>query len=166
VESTRFTIFHVLWAILVAGGAVVGWIWGGHFGAVGSIAGGAIGVVAATIAYLALRDELHRRWMKQLQQSTSEELRAIIGRDDWKFEHTMALLNLAARGEDVRCELPRILSMLESDSVLTRRFGWDALRIVFDEETRLIGPYEPRESTQRCRDQTAALRERVNIPKC
>jgi hypothetical protein len=144
---------------------VVGWIGGGHFGIVGSIVGGASGAAAATIAYLAFRDELHRRWMKQLQQNTNEELRVIIRRDDWKFEHTMALLILAARGEEVRRELPRILSMLESESVLTRRFGWDALRIVFDEETKLIGPYEARASTQSCRDRVAALRAMVNISK-
>jgi hypothetical protein len=165
VESTRFTIYHVLWLILVSGGAVIGWIGGGYFGVIGSIAGGAIGAVAAHIVCLAFRDELHRRWLKQLQQSTNEELRAIIRRDDWSFEHTMALLNLAARDEEVRCELPRILSMLESESTLTRRFGWDALRIVFNEERKLIGPYEPRESAQNCRDRTAALRALVNIPK-
>lgn len=69
-----------------------------------------------------------------------------------------ALLNLSARAEDVRCELPRILAMLESDDVLTRRYGWDALRLVFNDETRLIGDYDPRASTDDCQTRTAALR--------
>ena len=74
----------------------------------------------------------------------------------------MALLNLAARNEEVRNELPRILAMLESESVLTRRFGWDALRIVFDDETRLIGDYNPRASAVDCRRLVADLRGKID----
>jgi hypothetical protein len=104
---------------------------------------------------------VHRYFMRQIMASTNEELRVAIAEPDWKFWHTMSLLTLAARNEDVRCELPRILAMLESDSVITRRFGWDALRIVFDEETKMIGDYNPRASTEDCRERTTALRAAI-----
>jgi hypothetical protein len=69
---------------------------------------------------------------------SKEELRAMVAADDWKFGHTMALLRLGALGEEVRQEIPRIVDMLESDSQLIRIYGWDALRIVFTEESSAV----------------------------
>ena len=86
----------------------------------------------------------------------------MVAADDWKFCHTMALLQLAARDEDVRMELPRILDMLKSDSVLTRRYGWDALRIVFTEEYHVIEDYDPRGPTEDCRRRITTLRASLN----
>jgi len=91
--------------------------------------------------------------------SSKEELRAIVAADDWKFLHTMALLQLAALGEEVRKEIPRIVAMLESDSKLTRIYGWDALRIVFTEESRIIEDYNPRGSKEECQRKTTILKK-------
>jgi hypothetical protein len=71
----------------------------------------------------------------------------------------MALLQLAARGHDVTPEFPRILAMLESDSVLTRRYGFDALRLVYTELFNKVPDYNPREPTQACRQKIAALHD-------
>jgi len=51
------------------------------------------------------------------------------------------------------------VKMLESDSELTRIYGWDALRLVFDEESKVIQDYSPYGSTEECRRQTALLRQ-------
>jgi hypothetical protein len=158
VESTRITVFHVIWLIVVSGVAVVGWVAGGYFGLTGSVASTVFSAFLAHIACRLFMDTLHRRWCDRLSQMTNEDLRAIVAHENWNFEHTMALLNLSARGEEVRCELPRILAMLESESVLTRRYGWDAVRLVFNDETQRLGDYDPRSSTADCQKRVAALR--------
>jgi hypothetical protein len=144
-------------------GAALGWSIGQRFGIASAIAGLILGAVVVHFVWLFLVGELDRYFMRQLARSSNEELRAVIAEGEWKFWHSMALLNLAARNEDVRCELPHILAMLESDSVLTRRYGWDALRLVFDDETQLIGDYDPRALTEACREKTTKLREALRV---
>ena len=162
-QYTRITLFRVLWFATVALFVAVGLVLGlRHLGTLGAIVGGVVGfVVGSLVGSLPswVSDKLLFRW---LQRSSSAELRSVVAADDWKFCHTMALLQLAARGEEVRGELPRILSMLESDSQLRRVYGWDALRIVFPKETRVIEHYNPRESTEACRNKAAGLRAAFN----
>ena len=124
--------------------AFFGWSFGGYYGTLQAVIGTVAGTFLMLAALVLCLDELHRRFCRSISQSSSDELRALVASDNWNFAHTFALLNLSARGEDVNCELPRILSMLESDSVLVRCYGWDALRIVFDAETKAIGDYDPR----------------------
>jgi hypothetical protein len=71
----------------------------------------------------------------------------------------LALLQLAARGQDVRATLPKIVQMLDSDELLRRIYGWDALRLVFSEEAKKIEDYNPRSSAEDCRAKAAKLRE-------
>ena len=61
-------------------------------------------------------------------------------------------------------ELPRIMNMLESDSEQTRRYGWDALRIVFTEEYQVSADYDPRGSTEGCRRKIPTLRATLADP--
>ncbi|MEW6366383.1 MAG: hypothetical protein AB1714_17295 [Acidobacteriota bacterium] len=44
------------------------------------------------------------------------------------------------------------------DVQLTRVYGWDALRLVYPKETRMMDGYDPRGSTEDCRSRTATLR--------
>jgi len=48
--------------------------------------------------------------------------------------------------------------MLESDDELTRVYGWDALRLVFNKETQIVGEYNPRASSEDCRSKVATLK--------
>jgi hypothetical protein len=80
----------------------------------------------------------------------------------WNFTQTFALLTLAGRNQDVRSQLPRIIAMLEADEELTRVYGWDALRLVFDKETKLMGEYDPRATTEECRSKVIALRQKMD----
>ncbi|MEW6366385.1 MAG: hypothetical protein AB1714_17305 [Acidobacteriota bacterium] len=48
--------------------------------------------------------------------------------------------------------------MIESELVLTRVYGWDALRLVYPKETRMMDGYDPRGSTEDCRSRTATLK--------
>lgn len=158
-EYTRWTIFHVLWLVGATGGVWLGIVVGTwFFGTAGAVAGSIIGLVLGHVAGCLPHDLSDKHFFRRLARSSNEELWAMVAADDWKWCHTMALLQLAARDQDVRMALPRILDMLESDSVLARRFGWDALRIVFTNEYRVIPDYDPRGSTEDCRSKIATLR--------
>lgn len=155
----RITFFHILWLVVVTVGATAGVMVGQYyFGTLGAVAGAVIGLLIGHVVVGVLHGESDRRWLRNLERSSNAELWSIVAVDDWKFCHTMALLHLAARDEDVHRELPRIIGMLESDSRLTRAYGWDALRIVFSKETKIIEHYNPRESTEECRRKTAILK--------
>lgn len=155
----RITVFHLLWLLVVTVGAILGGIVGHrYFSTVGAVAGAVFGLLIGHIIVGVLHGEADRRWFRKLKQSSNEELWSIVAADGWKFCHTMALLHLADRDEDVHRELPRIIGMLESDSRLTRAYGWDALRTVFSKETRIIEHYNPRESTEECRRKIAILK--------
>jgi len=159
-QYTRITIFHFLWLTSVASFTSLGlWVGLRYFGTIGVIASGVIGLVIGHVIGC-LPDWISTRlFFRHIMQCSKEELRAMVAEDDWKFLHTMALLRLGAMGEEVRQEIPRIVAMLESDSKLTRIYGWDALRIVFTEESRVIEDYNPRGSTEDCRRKIAILKE-------
>lgn len=107
---------------------------------------------------------VHKALFKELERSSTSKLWEIAGEDEWNFRNSLALLNLSVRGEDVKPVLPRIISMLESDSTLTRRFGWDALRLVYNDETNAIGDYDPLESLEECRRKIAVLKNSNSSP--
>jgi len=158
-QPTRITFFMILWlAAIVAGvvtGGAVGWshcgFWGG---VVGGLVGGVMGHVVGVTP-----DWLSTRFMfRHIARSSDEGLWKIVNLGFWNFYQTMALLQLAARGQDVRTQLPRIVKMLESDDELERVYGWDALRIVFPEETKMAADYDPRAAAADCRNKIARLK--------
>src|SRR5205814_722927 len=98
-----------------------------HFGTVGTIACAVICMVLG-IAIARLPESMAERSLfKSVERGTDAELQAIVDRagrysepGSWNFYHTLALLQLAARGRDVAPMLPRVLDMLDSDSSLKR----------------------------------------------
>ena len=157
-EFTGFTIFHVFRLIGSIGGACLGAWLGLFFGVGWAIVGGIVGLFIGTCVGILPEDWAHQSMMKELKEASNEKLRTMIARPEWRFDSTMALLQLAAREENVDSEFPRILNMLESDSVLTRRFGWDAMRIVFTDKLNRIENYDPKDPTERCRAKVNKLR--------
>lgn len=156
---TRITIFHVLWLVAVAAGTALGLFVGlRYFSTMGLIICGIIGLAVGHVVGCLPDWICTRLFFRHLMKCSKDQLRAMVAAGDWKFDNTMALLRLGALGEDVRQEIPRIVAMLESDSQLTRIFGWDALRIVFTEESRVIEDYNPRGSTEDCRNKTEILK--------
>jgi len=158
-QSTRITLFEVLWFVAIAAGGIIGVGLGSHlFGRWGAIAGGIIGVVVGHVLGV-MPDWLSTRlFFRHLARSSDEELWKIVNEDFWAFCQTMALLQLAARGREVRTQLRRIVKMLESDEHLQRVYGWDALRLVFPEETKMAADYDPRAAPDDCRDKIAKLK--------
>lgn len=157
-QYTRFTLFHALWLAAVGLFVVIGIRVGEQlFGTVGLVAGGIIGFIVGHILGCLPSSIAMKKLYERLDRSTNSELRSMVAADDWKFGHTLALLQLAARGEEVKSELPRILDMLVSESQDTRMFGWDALRLVFPKETEVVEDYDPKESIDRCRTIVARL---------
>jgi hypothetical protein len=158
---TQLTLFEVLRLTGTFLGLGIGTSVGfARFGVVGAIIGGIVGLVVGALVG-GLPDWLGKRWMfRSIEKSSTAELRAIVAQRDWNFYQTMSLLQLATRGEDVQSDLPRILTMLESDSTLTRVYGWDALRLVYTELAERIADYDPRASTEECRLKTTVLRSK------
>ena len=158
-QPTRVTLFEVLWLAALAAGGIAGIALGSHlFGRWGAIAGGIIGVVVGHVVGVVPNWLSTRLFFHHLARSSDEELWKIVHEDFWAFCQTMALLQLAARGRDVRTQLPRIVRMLESDKELERVYGWDALRIVFPEETKMAADYDPRTAPEDCRRRIAKLK--------
>jgi len=158
-EPTRLTIF-ALFALVglllgAIGGAIMGYRFLGFPGVfVGVPAGGFLGFALGRLPDFLMSECVFR----QMQRRSNAELKAIVDQNQWMFSQTLALLNLQVRGEDVQSYLPRVISLLESDDRLTRRFGLDALRWVFTPEASKVRNYDPNASTEECQACAAMLR--------
>lgn len=156
-------VVRVLRLGCVIAGATVGVIVGCE---VGQAWFGTVGAIVTSIIGLAVGwriggwpDRLvHRSLFRELERSSNEELREKVSADHWNFANTLAMMYLAARGEEVRGELPRIVEMLESDCELTRMYGWDAFRLVFIQEIEMVADYDPRGETEHRRSEIAKLK--------
>ncbi len=159
VRSTRVTLFEVLWLAAVIAGGIAGIALGSDlFGRVGAIAGGIVGVVVGHGVGVVPDVLSTKLFFRYLARSSNEELWKIVHEDFWAFCQTMALLQLAARGQNVRTQIPRIVKMLESEKELERVYGWDALRNVFPAETEMAAGYDPRAAAADCRNKIAKLK--------
>jgi hypothetical protein len=156
---TQITIFHVFALLGIIGGLDIGFVVGHRF--FGLIGGLVLAIAGAVLGYIiALIPEhiSHRSMFKEIEKSSNEQLWKIVNMGWWNFYQTIALLQLAARGQDVRSRLPRILDMLESDNRLTRLYGWDALRVVFTELVPQAPDYNPSKPPDECKRNIAQLR--------
>jgi hypothetical protein len=159
-QPTKITIFVLFWLVAIAVSATLGGLIGANlFGISGCVIGVILGFVLGNVLGQVPNRLALKYMLWDIAKSTNEELRRQICFPEWNFGNTMALLQLAARGEEVRTELPRILEMLESEEELKRVYGWDALRFVFDKECELIGDYDPRASADNCRAKVATLKD-------
>jgi hypothetical protein len=93
---------------------------------------------------------------RNIERSSNEALKRTLSLGIWNFWQTLALLQLAARGEDVKTELPRLLGMLASASVLDRVHGWDAVRLVFPVHAERLRGYNPEDSAVACHQRSSA----------
>ena len=161
-QPTRITIFVLLWYMMLIAGTVTGVVCGAQaFGVLGAIGGGVIGLVVGHVLGK-LPDQLSTKWLlRKLWRSSNDELWRTVNLGFWNFTQTFALLTLAGRSQDVRTQLPRVIGMLEADDQLTRVYGWDALRLVFDDEADAIGEYDPRAPAEACRMKVADLRQKM-----
>ncbi len=159
-QSTQITFFHVLWLVAVVAGGMTGAGFGSDLlGTWGAIAGGILGVVAGHVVGV-LPDWLSTRLMfRHIMRSSDEKLWQIVNLGFWNFYQTLALLQLAARGQNVRTQLPPIVKMLEAEEKLERVYGWDALRLVFTKEANVLAGYNPWHATEDCRNKVAKLKE-------
>jgi hypothetical protein len=153
-QPTQITFFHVLWLVAVVAGGMAGSGLGYNLlGIGGALAGGILGVVTGHVVGV-LPDWLSTRLMfRRIARSSDERLWKIVNLGFWNFYQTLALLQLAARGQ-----LPRIVRMLESEEKLERVYGWDALRLVFTEDAKVLTGYDPWGTTEDCRNRIATLK--------
>jgi len=152
---TRFTIFNLFYLVGTGIGGWVGFTVGRPYGMAGSIigviVGGFLGALAGSIP-----DRLaYRAMVREIMRNSNDELCRIVDEPDWNFRHTLALLQLSARGENVTAHLPRLMEMLESDVPAKRLHGWDAVRIVFPPHAERLEGFDPRATVEQCRDRVA-----------
>ena len=162
-RPTQITLFHVFWLVgVIVGGALGASLGSKYLGTIGIVTGGLIGLLLGHVVG-ALPDRLGTKLLfRTIQGSSNEGLWGVVNLGvGWNLYQTSALLQLAARGQDVSGQLPRIIGMLESDDELTRVYGWDALQPVFGKETGVVGDYNPRSSTEDCRTKVAGLKSTV-----
>ena len=153
-EYTRITVFHLFFflGIVIGGGlmASIGWKF---FGLGGAVLGGLLGAYLGGALALIPERWAGKAFFKDIEESSTERLWEIVNHQgEWNFYHTLALLHLAGRGEDVQPKLPHILTMLESVEELERVYGWDALRLVFTEEAKKLEGYAPRATAEECQE--------------
>lgn len=132
-----------------------------RFGTIGGMVGVVIGLFVGHVGGNLPNRLETKLLLREIERSSDEELWQIVKLGSWNFYQTLALLKLAARGHEVRSQLPRIIEMLGSNEELTRIYGWDALRLVFNEETRAIGDDDPRASIEACCRRVQVLKERA-----
>lgn len=160
-RPTQITLRHLLSLILTLVVTMVLGLSGlKHYGAWVGVAGAVVGLLLSIpLSYLLIWSPVaFIQWcmVRGIARRSSAELRQSIAEGEWRFfNHTVALVTLASRREDVSVELPRIAKMLASDDVITRLHAWDALRMVFEEEAKRIGDYKPSEPAGVCRQKVS-----------
>jgi hypothetical protein len=159
----RITLFRLLKWLGSAAGLIAGVAFGFRwFGVVGASFGAVVGFFGGMFLASLPEEFGYHLIMRGIERSSTPELRARLTEGSWNFFHTMALLQLAARGEDVQPDLPRVLGMLESDNVRERLFGQDALRLVYTELVEQSG-YNAEEPTVTCREKISRLRNTLPL---
>lgn len=158
-QPTKITALHLIQiCTTVFMMAIGGGLGNTHYGLGGAFGGCILGFFLGQIIGGLPNYVSQRRFIRKIANSTDEELWRIVNLPFWNFSQSFALLTLAGRNQDIRSILPRILGRLESDDELTRVYGWDALRLAYTDEYKIIADYEPRQTTEICRENIRKLR--------
>jgi hypothetical protein len=174
-EPLKFTLFLELQLITAIGFGVAsalpfaaaimdglaGWgAWRYVLATLGAIAAGLVVLIVAFALFeMVFGWPFTRRRFRKIKGGSNEELWNIANCPYWNCWATVALTQLAARGEDVSGVLPRIIRMLDTSEYTERRQAFDAIRLVFLDEARAIEDYNPKSSYGDCRAKVARLKE-------
>jgi hypothetical protein len=131
------------------------WRW--VLAALAGVAGLVVGFMLGALPFNFLERRLTRRLFRNVQATSNEDLWEIVDQGLWNFRYTLALLQLGARGQDVRRELATVLHFLVANNRLFRCYAWDALRLVFFDEAHVIADYNPKASLDDCCKKAARL---------
>jgi hypothetical protein len=126
---------------------------------IGAVAAGLVGLSVGFLPFHLYDRIRSKRRIRRIKEASEEELWRMVDYSVWYVRSTVALIQLAARGKDVSRVLPRLIQMLDSSEYTTRRQAFGALRLVFFDEARAIGDYNPESSHGDCRDKVARLKE-------
>lgn len=163
IESTErsaamFTFYDLLVSAGLLFGATFGAVSGAAlFGAVGGVIGGIIGAVVGVLAGRIPLVQGLRSVQRDLSAKSVEELRSYLRSPDC-FTPNCVLLELDRRGEDIQCELPSVVDLLNSEDAAKRRLGWAALTSAFPELVESAHDYRIGDSFDECRRKTEMLR--------
>ncbi len=161
------TLFHLAELVGALLGVAISWMigrtefgWVGGLG--GALLGGPLGWLGGRVPYLIARSLLH----VTLRGETTDQLRARL-RDGvmWSLYQDV-MKELRRRGEDVRGELPLLLTLLTSDWGAQRHRGWYMLRFFFPDLAAQIPDYDPTQTAAECRAKTERMRPLKNGSSC
>ena len=148
-------------------GAAVGWTIGSAaLGWVGGLGGALLraplGWLGGRVPYLLARLLLR----VTLRRETTDQLRTRL-RDGvmWSLYQDV-MSELQRRGEDVRGELPLVLTLLTSDWGAQRHRGWYMLRLFFPDLAAQIPNYDATQMAAQCRATVERMRRTEDRPNC
>jgi hypothetical protein len=156
---TFFDLVHLL-SVLI--GLLVGGAAGSRFGPGGAIAGGLVGVVTGLYLGNLPTKCMVRREHRKLASFSTAELRAQL-HDVTCWTPNFLLLELQARGEDIRGELPFVLSIMECEQQHRRTIGYAALCSAFPDVAKSLRTYNPMQPVEKCRLRIDEFRRRAEL---
>lgn len=119
--------------------------------AAGALLGGVLGYLAGRLPFALACHWLMRDFSRQSSQRLRERLTA-----EYYVSH-LILAELMRRGEDISGDLPAVLTLLRSESPDERKFGLGSLQLAFPELAQQLSDFDPRESTESCREKVARI---------
>jgi hypothetical protein len=157
------TLFDVLPSFGAATAAALGAALGARLIGIGGAAMGAavgcmLGMIVGSMPYLLSLRLLRRSYNKK----SVADLRADLRRPDC-FNANTILLELKARGEDIRTDLPIVLDLLTADDAMMRPIGWAALTTAYPELAATIPNYRIFDTPENCRKIVAVLRPPAGV---
>jgi hypothetical protein len=153
-----FTVFDLMTLVTPIAGAWLGFEVGSRVGLAGGAAGAIAGLVLGWIVGRVPFILSVRSVQRSFADLTADDLRLLLRRRDCTIVN-LILLELAARGEDIRKELSVVLDLLESDDSSKRGFGWAAMTSAYPDLAARMKGYRPRASATRRRLKVKAFRE-------
>lgn len=160
-QMGKFTLFHLTALMFVGGGLAYGaGVGSKNFGTIGLVLGAVVGACAGLICGQAMFMAVYywrSRRIANIRRRSTGGLKALLRRDDDLFDFGFALAELQKRGEDIRPELGRVVTLLRSD-VRDRRFeGWEILKLLYPDVSKQVSSYSPFDSADVCRSKTYGI---------
>jgi hypothetical protein len=153
---TLFDLFKMMAALgLAAVGGSLGWKAAGWMG---GILGGGVGLIFGVFLGGLPWKLTVWRTRRELSTKPTDQLLSEL-REHRTLMPNFILLELAARGHDIRAEMPVILDLLGSQEFHRRTRGWAAMCTAFPATAGEMKSYSPAHPVERCRAEVQRIQQ-------